>query len=147
MVGVPRVWTALLLLAAVFGVHGVQCMAVDPALEHASVAHALTASVDVPAPVGQVAVVAALPGHHSAAPQGAGEAGATGSLDSWHDGHALAVCLAVLLAGLTVAGTLVRLRGTVVRLVRGSLSSPRWTTGWSRQPRPPDLSVLCLLRI
>ncbi|MCZ2818538.1 DUF6153 family protein [Modestobacter sp. VKM Ac-2984] len=142
-----RVWTALLLLAAVFGVHGVQCTTVGPSLEHASVTHALTASADVPAAAAQVAVAAAMPGHHHAAPQGADEAGVTGSLAPWHDGHVLAVCLAVLLAGLTVVGALARLRGLAARLVRGSPSSPHRTTGWSWQPRPPDLAELCLLRI
>ncbi|MCZ2839775.1 hypothetical protein [Modestobacter sp. VKM Ac-2985] len=145
----PRVWTALLLLAAVFGVHGVQCTMPDPTLGHESVTVAPTASVDVPAAAaaGPIVVAAAMRGHQHAALPGTGGAGDPGSLAPWHDGHVLAFCLAALLAGLTVMGASSRLRGLAVRLAGGRPTSPHCTTGWSRQPRPPDLAALCLLRI
>ncbi len=147
-----RLWAALLLLAAVFAMHGVQCMAAGSALDHGSTSLGAVASVGAPATAVHVGGVAeARPDHGLvAAAHGAEDVGATGSTGGsapWHDAHVLAVCLAVLLAGLTILGASALRRGGAVPLVRGSPMSARWPTGWARQPRPPDLSALCLLRI
>ena len=147
-----RLWAALLLLAAVFAMHGIQCMATGSALEHGSTSLGAAASVGAAAASVHVGPVAdAMPDHgRVAATHGAGDAGTTGASGlpaPWHDAHALAVCLAVLLAGLTFLGASALRRGVAVPLVRGSPTSARWPTGWARQPRPPDLSALCLLRI
>ncbi|WP_407062152.1 hypothetical protein [Blastococcus montanus] len=147
-----RLWAALLLLAAVFAMHGVQCVATGWTLEHGSPSFGPAASVGASASSAHVGAVGdAMPDHgHVPDTHGAGDAGATGSSGlpaPWHDAHVLAVCLAVLLAGLTSLGALVLRRGLAVPLVRGSPTPCRWPRGWSRQPRPPALSALCLLRI
>lgn len=147
-----RLWAALLLLAAVFAVHGMQCVAAGPVFEHGSTSLGVAAPVGVPAGSVHVGHVAdAMPDHgHAAATPGGADADVTGSsgpLAPWHDAHLLAVCLVVLLAGLTVLGAVVLRRGGAVPPVRGSPTPSRWPTGWSRQPRPPTLSALCLLRI
>lgn len=147
-----RLWTALLLLAAVLAVHGVQCVAADPSLVRESTTLGAVASVGAPGAAIHGGVVAAtMPDHsHAAGADVARDAAATGSTGlpaPWHDAHVLALCLAVLLAGLTVLGASALFRGMVVPLVRGSPGPGRRLTGWARHPRPPDLSVLCLLRI
>ncbi|WP_431521209.1 DUF6153 family protein [Blastococcus capsensis] len=147
-----RLWTALLLLAAVFAMHGVRCVAAEPALAHGSTSLDAVASIGAPAAAIHVgAVTAEKPAHsHAAATHGSRDVAATVSTDlpaPWHDAHVLAMCLAVLLAGLTILGALTRVRGMAIPLVRGSPPPRRWLTGWVRQPRPPDLSALCLLRI
>lgn len=147
-----RLGAALLLLAAVFAVHGIQCVAAGSALEHGSTSLGRAASVGVPAAAVHVGAVAdAIPDDlHAAGTHGSGDAGATGSSglpSPWRDAHVLAVCLAVLLAGLTILSPWALGRGVAVSLVRGSPPSSRWPSGWSRPPRPPALSALCLLRI
>ncbi|UOY00140.1 hypothetical protein [Blastococcus sp. PRF04-17] len=150
-----RGWV-LLLLAAVFSVHGLQCAAADSG--------AMTGSH------GTVHTTPAEPGHvlHEAGPGPVMEpadamtaaapaalvAGAvTGaSLAGGHDstpyggGHLWALCLAVLAAGL--AAMLLVLTG---RLGEFRLPCTRRATGglwaWLRPPRPPDLYSLCLMRI
>ncbi|WP_442928877.1 DUF6153 family protein [Modestobacter sp. VKM Ac-2980] len=149
---VARLWAALLLLAAVFAMHGIQCAAAGSALEDGSTSLSAAASVDVPAASVHLGPVAgAMPDHgHGAATPEADADGATGSSGlpaPWHDAHLLAVCLAVLLAGLMVLRAVVLRRGVAIPPVRGSPTPSRWPTGWSRQPRPPTLSALCLLRI
>jgi hypothetical protein len=153
-----RLWTALLMLAAVFSMHGLQCTAGDSAVEHVSTPLGAAASVGAPAAAIHVGTVAAAISDpwRVAATHGARDAASTGSTGlpapqapqaPGHDAHVWAVCLAVLLAGLTILGAVALLRGMAVPLIRGSPTPSRWLTGWSRQPRPPDLSVLCLLRI
>lgn len=147
-----RLWAALLLLAAVFAMHGIQCAAAGSAPEHGFTSLGEAASVGVPVASIHVGPVAdAMPDHgHGAATQMADADGATGSSGlpaPWHDAHLLAVCLAVLLAGLMALGAVVLRRGVAIPPVRGSPTPSRWPTGWSRQPRPPTLSALCLLRI
>ncbi|WP_407937435.1 DUF6153 family protein [Modestobacter caceresii] len=149
---VARLWAALLLLAAVFAMHGIQCAAAGSALAHGSTSLSAAASVDVSAASVHLGPVAgAMPDHRRvAATRGAADADATGSSGlpaPWHDAHLLAVCLAVLLAGLTVLAAVVLRRGSALPPARGSPTPSRWPTGWSRQPRPPTLSALCLLRI
>lgn len=151
-----RGWV-LLLLAAVFTVHGLQCAAADsgaPSGEHGNV-HALAAAgsdpglhlvapgaVMVPtdhmtAPALTAAVTTATVGiplgaDHDPTPQGAG--------------HLWALCLAVLAAGLAVLLLALVRRSTEMRLPvpRRPFGS---TWAWLSPLRPPDLYSLCLMRI
>ncbi|MCA0143817.1 DUF6153 family protein [Blastococcus sp. LR1] len=61
--------------------------------------------------------------------------------------HFLAVCLAVLLAGLMWLIASVRPRRSVRAAVCGMGARSRLDMALFRPPRPPDLSSLCLLRI
>ncbi len=157
-----RLWTALLMLAAVFALHGLQCTAgsTDSAAGHT--AGHVAAS---PAGHGDVAAMTA-----EAAPVGLGSAGmsAIGEHSSGHPsvvaavvaaatdtehrgaphdaaGHLWTVCLAVLAAGLAVLLALV-----APRLLR--LTRPAAALTWLRPHpgpallRPPDLFALCVLR-
>jgi hypothetical protein len=151
-----RGWTALLLLAAVFAMHGLQCTA--PGTGHAaghdaaavapapaglldggartgatstpSDAHG--ALLDTTAMVGAAAAPAGLLAGHDSTPAGAG-------------GHLWTLCLAVLAAGLAALVTLLLPRTPAL------LGQPRARLR-IRPPaglaplRPPDLHVLCLLR-
>ena len=145
-----RLWTALL-LAAVFSMHGLQCGAADSPWEHGSTSLGAAASVGVPVAAIQTVVSAGVPDHSHVGPMhGVRDAGASGSTSlpsPWQDAHVLVVCLAVLLVGLTIRGASARIRGMAIPFVRGPPGPCRWSTGLSRQPRPPDLSLLCLLRI
>lgn len=153
-----RLWTALLLLSAVFAVHGVQCSAAvgdhtaghgaqamtlqaapvgggHTAMTAASSDHgaSLTTGLDA-AMTAAAPAVALLPGGHDSAPAGAG-------------GHLWTLCLAVLAAGL--AGLLALLLPrplTLLRAARAGLRAHHFPSGLAL-PRPPDLSALCLLRI
>jgi hypothetical protein len=140
----------VLLLAAVFFGHGLQC---GPA---GGAAHAGSG--------GDTAVVAAAGGAHLAlADHGLGvpdpavfsdassdsaPAAAVGSAPGhWHGlpGHLLAVCLAVLAAGL--AGLLVLAAFPALRQT-AQTGLPAWLRGlsWPVPLRPPDLFTLCVLR-
>ena len=137
-----RIW-ALLAVAAVLAVHGVQCVggAVDSA--HATVA--------APVPLGLFH--GALPQPFQATDHG-GAPGATAltPVDSTpgvapvHGADLWTVCLAVL-GTLAFVGMAVLIRGGPASLLRG----PPPRTGLLRRPyRPvpaPDLAGLCLLRI
>jgi hypothetical protein len=146
-----RLWTALLLLAAVFAMHGLQCVASDPAMEHGSSSLAAVPSVVGGHAAAVHLAAAGMPDHVDvAAAAGVRDAAATASTglpSPWHDAHALAVCLAVLLAGLTILGAVARLRGRAIPLVRGSPRRGRRFAAWPLRARPPDLAILCLLRI
>lgn len=148
------VW-ALLLLAAVFAMHGLQCAAADsgtssglhgavhavagtdPVLHLVGSSTGMTAPESVSAALGATLAAAAVVGpslgvDHDSSP---------------HDsGHLWAVCLAILAAGL--AAMLLALAG---RLPDFRLPHPRRATGgpwaWLGPPRPPDLYSLCLMRI
>lgn len=159
-----RLWTALLLLAGVFVMHGAQCMTAADDAGHpssaaqstvlaptASLMHDAAAAATVVPGAGIVPVGAALAGPPSAAHQAVG-APATAtpadrpSSDSHGTaGHLWTVCLAVLAAALAV---LLAVLLPHLRLV-ARLALPRMRA-WLRSlspPRPPDLSELCLLRI
>ena len=141
-----RLWATLLLLAAVFATHGVQCVTSDSAMEHGSPSLAA-----VPSVVGHPAAVhladgTEMPRHSDAAAADGGRDAAV-TLLPWHDAYVLIVCLAILLAGLTVLGAGAHFRGRAVPPVRGSPGRGHRFAAWSLWPRPPDLSVLCLLRI
>ena len=146
-----RLWTALLLLAAVFAMHGVQCVASDPAVEHGSSSLAAVSAVGGRAAAVHLTAAAGMPDHFGVATAGgvrdAAPTPSSGLPAPWHDAHVLAVCLAVLLGGLTILSAVARLRGRAIPLVRGSPRRRCRFAAWSVRPRPPDLSVLCLLRI
>ena len=146
-----RLWV-LLVLGAFFAVHGLQCLADDGGLGHGA-AHVAASSSAGHAPAGThpgTAAAATL-----AAPVTAGpEAAAAGSAHLLvlhlpaHGAQLAAVCLAVLLAGVTVLGAVALRRwATTARSVRGSPPPSRWSTRRTTPLRPPDLSALCLLRI
>ena len=61
--------------------------------------------------------------------------------------HFLAVCLAVLLAGLGWLMSRGKAPSVATPVVRFAAPRPRLDMGWVRPPRPPDLSALCILRI
>ena len=138
-----RRWCALLLLAAVFAMHGVQCVAaVTDAPAHSVSALSVSAPAHDGHPAGapgsdRVPDHERLPGHDGA-PAGAGH----GPVD-----HLGAVCLAVL-----AAASLVVLAVLLGRASPGSPAPPRVPTAglWRRLgelARPPELSALGLLRI
>lgn len=143
-----RFWV-LLVLAAVFAMHGLQCMAahtghMETASVHGQAAASLTAAgpvlpaVVVPDPhpdglVGMAGVASVHAGQESPAPDVA---------------HVWAACLAVLATGLTVLGAWwVLRRGTTSSGGGGEFHRPRPRPAWARVLRPPDLATLCLLRI
>jgi hypothetical protein len=155
-----RLWTALLMLTAVFAMHGMQCTAAaDRAGSAPTTAHATTAHV------GSVAMTALAPGHARPAPGAASfddpmpahttatvaavaalvDAGHSGAPHDWA-AHLWTACLAVLAVALAV---LLALRGP--RLVQMGPPALRKANtrarSWVAPPRPPDLSALCLLRI
>ena len=141
-----RIWVVLL-LAAVFSMHGLQCMAA-PEAGHASMGAA--AGTSGTTAMGAAPGAETLVGHLVAAGRAAGAA----ALPTGNDlpGSAAAglwvVCLAVLFTGLGLVGAALML------LLRSGLGprsptphpQPVWRTGWARPPRPPDLFSLCLLR-
>ena len=147
-----RLWTALLMLAAVFAMHGLQCT---------SAAHG---AADGPGQAPAAAVAMTAPtladGHLAAAgltdPM-AGERAVPGSpavavTDAGHDtrphgsaGHLWTWCLAVLAAG--IAALLALLAPRLIGLAPSALRrAPARARGWCTPPRPPDLFALCLLR-
>ncbi|WP_100501205.1 hypothetical protein [Geodermatophilus chilensis] len=150
-----RGWAAVLLLAAVFLGHGLQCG--SPAGGAAHGAHdSDTPAVLVTLPAtdahltpsaaghgSEASVMAPLVAHHDAAPTTT-----VGSTPGhWHGlpGHLWAICLAVLAAGLAVLLIL-----AARRLLRPAPSAPlpAWLRGlsWPAPLRPPDPFSLCVLR-
>jgi hypothetical protein len=146
-------WTALLMLAAVFAMHGLPSVSALPGRASA----AAPVAVSVPAPMTTL-VTAADGAHAHAADSPVIGSGNSGVLEpaagverhgpAPHDsaGHLWTLCLAVLAAALAaVLATLlpgpVRLNGS--SLERARRRAPRWLV----PPRPPDLSSLGLLRI
>lgn len=151
-----RLWTALLILAAVFVMHGLQCAAA-PAAGDGSVANpAHIAAAPHLGPAGTTT-----PDHLPVAPDAGGPDGALSGhagtadapVDAGHGGaphdwaaHLWTACLAVLAAALAVLlalGLPRVVRSGAPTPARGRVHLPVWLT----PPRPPDLSVLCLLRI
>ena len=142
-----RLWV-LVLLAAIFSMHGAQYVVADAGLRHAEVAvaqHGTEDSLDAgllagsmvagdqlrqadPSPEAKVMAGQPGPGHGVAA-------------------HVWSLCLAILYAGvvLLAVASLIGIVAAPVR--RGVASQLSMFKGWSRLPRPPDLSALCLLRI
>ena len=158
-----RLWTALLMLTAVFAMHGLQCTAAADGAGSA----ATTAHVATPAHAGSVAMTAVPAGQVGPAPGAASfddpmpahttatatVAAVAALVDAGHSGaphdwvaHLWTACLAVLAVALAVLLALL-----VPRLVQLEPPAPRNASTrarrWGTPPRPPDLSALCLLRI
>ena len=150
MSGRQRLWS-LLLLAAVFVVHGVQCMAADADGGHAAMAP-VVASAEMGHPSGRDAaadgaaglVLTAAVVHSVAGPLGAG---LPVDRDSGHGADLWAMCLAVVVGGLVLLGAMGLLRHGTVTPVRGSPSRRFGTRIIPGTLRPPDLSSLCVLRV
>ena len=137
----------LLVLSAVFSMHGLPAMAVAIQPDTGS------AHVQTPVAAGE-AVRDLLPGVPAAHPGGdaatTGPASAPVGQESPRSGaaHAETPCLGVLVAGLTLLGALLLARRVTASAARGGAFGP--TLSWpvqARPLRPPDLAVLCLLRI
>ncbi|WP_147261954.1 DUF6153 family protein [Blastococcus sp. TF02A-26] len=148
-----RGWV-LLLLAAVFAMHGLQCAAADSGTTTAAHGTVHTSRAD-PDPALHTAglVMESADAMTAAAPAALAAGTAIGaSLAAGHDsaphagGHLWAVCLAVLAAGLAAMLLVLTRRIAEFRLplTRRTPGGP-WT--WLRPPRPPDLYSLCLMRI
>ena len=145
-----RLWV-LLLLAAVFCMHGLQCVGPDVDAGHGTGA-AAHAVVYLAAPAPLVDSTLAAVGHLvDGAPSDSGVLAAAAVLSQYglppHGAAFWAVCLAVLLTGILALGVAALTGRAPARFIRAGTPSSLWHTGWSRIPRPPDLSALCLLRI
>jgi hypothetical protein len=130
-----RGWV-LLLLAAVFAMHGLHCAAAEssaPSGAHGTI-HAVDHMTTPPLAAAVTAATAGVPlgvGHDST-PHGAG--------------HLWALCLAVLAAGLAVLLLALVRRSTAIRLpLLRRATGQAWE--WLSPPQPPDLYSLCLMRI
>ena len=128
---------AVLVLAAVVCMHGTPALGADGAGHR-------DALVDM-----TVAAPSGLPGAHLLDQPGAlalsGLQPVT-PLTPGHDvdSHVWAACLAVLLAALALLAAAVGIGQRARPLLRGP--TVRTLSGWTVPPRPPELSVLCLLR-
>jgi hypothetical protein len=161
-----RLWTALLVLAAVFAMHGVQCTTAADGAGHAAIpagraadavslamtgltpGHATaTAGIALADPIAAVRHA----GHGDSGPATPADAAtvmaAAGHGGAPHDAaaHLWTVCLAVLAAALAVLLALLVPRS--VQLTAPALVYARARLRSLAPPRPPDLAALCLLRI
>lgn len=147
--GVPGMRLGILsLLLAILSMHGVQYMSAGA---HAPAAVTADQMLDAAAvtvlPLAPVALAADLGTTMAPERTAAASAVATGSMPG--DGvpaHVWSLCLAVLLAGLALVSAALARRANAAP-VRESTPRSRGPLSRSRPPRPPELSVLCLLRI
>ncbi|MCW2696368.1 MAG: hypothetical protein JWR62_1453 [Modestobacter sp.] len=156
-------WWVLLLLAAVFSMHGVQCLDGDGP---ATSAHAMsldTTSLDTTSPGGRApdpttgTVAAEPPGAPSAgdaptshadhaAPGVTAVGGASaGGHPAGPMNHLWAACLAILSAGLAV-WLAIRVPRPVTTASRPETVARLVAARHARPPRPPDIYALCVLR-
>lgn len=140
--------TILTILVAVLSMHGVQYMTGGP---HRSAAVTAEHPVDAPASTALPLVAVALAADVGTATASQLAVAASAVMTGTGPGHGIpahvgALCLAVLLVGLALLGAAL-VRRTRAVPVDGPASGPLDPTRRSRPPRPPDLSVLCLLRI
>ena len=137
-VPVRRTWIVVL-LAAVFLMHGIPSMAAEQAAGPASHVGTSTSEVGLDSLPFAAVFSADVSTAHDA------ERTDHGSTSHSPASHAWNACLAVLLMGMALFVTaafrrLSSLEGRpLAPRVRGSI-------GWVRPPRPPDLAALCLLR-
>jgi hypothetical protein len=146
-----RLWTALLMLAAVFAMHGLQCTSAAAQSVGVAPAHIATAAptstdghsagATAPGPADLMAADQAVTGPPAAASADPGH----GSTPHGSAEHLRTLCLAVLAAGIAVllamtGARLIQLASPALRRARTRVS------GWLPPPRPPDLFALCLLR-
>jgi Family of unknown function (DUF6153) len=157
-----RLWTALLMLAAVFAMHGLQCTSIAVDTSSAGANWVPAADVAV-AGVESMTAASTVHGQPAGSPVSpvAGSASAylpglppvSGGHDPGHGpaphdmaGHLWALCLAVLAAGLAVLLALLLPR--LLTLLPAAWARLRTHASTSLAPlRPPDLHALCLLRI
>lgn len=146
-----RLWI-LLLLSAVFTMHGIQYVSADPGAGRSAAAtaqHDQGMSTDDSLLLGPLAAVDELqPAGASAATSVLADAPLTKNMP----GHGVAahfwsLCLAVLLAGLALLAAAMLIRWASAARALDMVRRPISRVGWFRRPRPPDLSALCLLRI
>ena len=139
----PR-WWALLLLSAVFGMHGIQCMGADASMASSYAAPSSPSSssvlsghlsADAAGPVAEPAPAKLPPAatvmHRHSGPSG------------WMD-HLGAVCLAVVSAGLAAIALWILTRRPFPTAVPRPRAH-RWPTSLD-PPSPPDIYSLCILR-
>lgn len=145
-----RLWI-LVLLAALFSMHGAQFVSAAPGAGHSATAtaeHGTGASsagastADPGAAAGDLRTAAA-----TVQLSAAGDPTPVDAPDRGGAGHFASLCLAVLLAGLVVLGVAVVARRVPATVLRTRERAPRLPIRWLRLPRPPELSSLCLLRI
>ncbi len=138
-----RVWAALVALAAVFVLHGVQCAGHDLS-SWTSGAAAQTS----PEPATSATHHSSSPAGGSASPVEPHRIGA-GSADPQQphpsSGGLEAICLAVLSAGLALLVALLLRPGAPPGRSRCHARAQRWVSGPALL-RPPDLFVLCVMR-
>jgi hypothetical protein len=159
-----RLWTALLMLAAVFAMHGLQCTSAGTPSSGATHTTSLVGPAEAAAVDGHVAgdptAAMTMPqsgtgpmadGHPGANPVAAEQPAAVsdhghGSTPHGSAGHLWTLCLAVLAAGIALPLALFapRLVGPTAPAVRRTYAR---VGGWLAPLGPPDLSALCLLRI
>ena len=135
---VRRTWIVVL-LAAVFLMHGVPSMATDGTAVASS-------HPEMPAAPngGGLATVAAMSGVGAAATHDDEPAG-DGSPSHSMASHAWTACLAVLIMGIALL-VAVAVRRLPALADRRAASRMHGSSAWVRRPRPPDLASLCLLR-
>lgn len=145
-----RSWV-LLLLAAVFSMHGVLYTPADPGAGGSAaqpVQHGKGLSFgDLVLPAPHEAVDALQVAGSGAAPIVVADAPSEGTPGHGAAGHLWTLCVAVFLAGLALLAVALAVRRATPSVVHGGMSRLHSTRGWFRLPRPPDLSSLCLLRI
>lgn len=142
-----RLWV-LLLLAAIFSMHGAQYIAADAGVRHPAAAvaqHGTEGTLDD----GSLSGSMAADDQVQQADPSLSATAMPGQTGPSHDvaAHVWSLCLAILYAGvvLLAVASLIGIVAAPVR--RGVASQLSMFKGWSRLPRPPDLSALCLLRI
>lgn len=137
-----RIW-ALLAVAAVLAMHGLQCMGAPVDSTHAS------AATVVPITALDVGTAASHGGTHAAALSAAATLPVHVDPDGVpaHGAEFWTVCLAVAFAALALVSVAALLRGRAVLVGRGPPPSPRRLRVLHRLPPAPDLSALCLLRV
>ena len=143
-----RLWV-LVLLAAIFSMHGAQYIAADAGpLRHAEVAVAQHGA-ERPLDDDSLSASMAVGDEPQQVTPSEGTGGMAGQPSPVHGvaAHLWSLCLAILYAGvvLLAVASLIGIVAAPVR--RGVASQLSMFKGWSRLPRPPDLSALCLLRI
>ena len=140
----------LVLLVAVLSMHGVQYLwaGTGPSAPAVATAHpaldtaAVTVLVLAPVAIAHDVATTMAPREGAAATPMANRTAPGHGIPA----HVWALCLAVLLAGLTLLGAAL-VRRTLAVPVREPASCPRGNVPRSWPPRPPDLAALCLLRI
>ena len=128
----------VLLLAAVFCLHGLDCMAA-----HSAGGHGAGFAAGVPSPMGWPAAGEGIADH---ALPGSGHDAGPGPHGPLHGVEVWLVCVAVLLTGIGLLRAAAARRASAVLSVRGSPLRGRPLRP-NRLPPPPELSALCLLRV